>query len=54
MVLYRSCRLAFIAHILLAGLLLDDLQALQERNANAVWEKNSKQFSVFFLLCTVL
>ena len=53
-VLYRSCRLAFMAHILLAGLLLDDLQALQQGNADAVWENSSKQSIVSFLLCRVV
>ena len=48
--LYRSCRLALIAHILLAGLLMDQLQALQQGKADAVWDTKDIQLRVNFVL----
>lgn len=50
--LYRSCRLALIANILLAGLLMDKLQALQQGKADAVWDTNNMQVKVRFALHT--
>ena len=48
--LYRSSRLALIANILLAGLLMDQLQALQQGKADAVWDTNDMQLKVNFVL----